>query len=625
MIVTTQPSLTASQRKVLTAFLAVLLPVSCLLIFVLPWHMPVKGPVDSQSYVFGFSNATAHLGLALTLVALFSIRIFLSPLAFGDRHLFQGLLVAPARRSRGLFLTLLACIALPFCVVGGWWHLLPFGFFGESAYFLTRLDMMTLGHIPFRDFDFGYGPIMLWSPFLFNKVSGGIIKIDTAYIFTVLLFFGFGILAMESIVRRFGIPNRYRALILLFGTLATLNITIGIQYTPLRFIYPFWAILILHESLRSSDARRGWIASFALPFVGLMLGPEIGLVTCVGCLAGILWCLRSGEPHLASRSLAVLGAMAACLGIFGFSYFKMILFFGGGAYNFPIFPAPYILSILLVGCWILPRLGAAGWTGNDKNASLCISLLFVLGLFLPAVLGRCDPGHVIFNGIGILIFGLGAAIQERSRHWMITIAAASLIVFTTSQISFWNHYDGLIVNALTTRKAIEAHQSEISVGEWIVQDRLVKEPNHNQFQWSKRLPFSPDLLELLKYPSVAVPRSGSEDIDRFLKASGRYYSEYFVPPFDGTFTPETMEQKIKGLKNAKVLLVPGLYFQNMQTINKDLYGKGWSEFLTGLFLFPVNCPAVNTPFSQDVMLAHYLLSAYQVAGNFRDYLILKHN
>ena len=484
---------------------------------------------------------------------------------------------------------------------------------------------MTMGRIPFRDFDYGYGPAMLWIPFLLSKVSGGMIKIDMAYIFTVLLFFGLGILAMESIVRRFGIPDRYRALILLFGTLATLNITIGIQYTPLRFIYPFWAILILHESLRSSDARRGWIASFALPFAGLMLGPEIGLVTCVGALAGILWCVRSGEAHLASRSLAVLTSLAACLAIIGHSYFKMILFFGGGAYNFPIFPAPYILSILLVGCWILPRLGAAGWTGNDKNASLCISLLFVLGLFLPAVLGRCDPGHVIFNGIGILIFGLGAAIQERSRHWMIAIAAASLVIFTTSQISFWNHYDGLIVNALTTRKAIEAHQSEISVGEWLVQDRLVKEPNHNQFQWSKRLPFSPDLLELLKYPSVAVPRSGSEDIDRFLKSSGRYYAEYFVPPFDGIFTPDTVAKKIDGLKNADVLLVPGLYFQNMQMADKDLYGKGWSSFLTGLFLFPVHCPAVNDPFLQDAIIARYISSNFHPIGSFRDYLILKQN
>lgn len=622
---TAQTSITASQRKMFTAFLAVLLPISFFLIFILPWHMPVKGPIDSQSYVFGFSNATSHLGLALTLGALFLARLFIPPLNSSDRLLFRGLLISPARRSKGLLITLVVCITLTLFIVGGWWHLLPFGFFGESAYFLTRLDMMTLGRIPFRDFDYGYGPAMLWTPFLLSKASLGLIKIDTAYILTVLLFFALGLLAMEYILRRFGISDRARGILLLFGTLATLNITIGIQYTPLRFIYPLWAMLILHESIRSSDARNGWIAAFAVPFAGLLLGPEIGLVTCIGSLAGILWYMRAGEPHLALRSFAVLAALAACLGIFGPGYFKMILFFGGGAYNFPIFPAPYILSIMLVGCWVLPRLSAAGWTGNDNHASLCISLLFSLGLFLPAVLGRCDPGHVICNGIGILIFGLGAVIYERRNRWMIVIAAAALIVFTTNHIAFWNHYDGLIINALSTKKAIEAHLSEIRVAEWLVEDRLAKETNHDRFAWAKRLPFSPDLLELLKYPSIAVPRSGSEDIDRFLKASGRYYPEYFVPPFDGTFTPETVAKKIDGLKNADILLVPGSYFQNMETDDKDLYGRGWSAFLTGLFLFPVNCPAVNEPFHQDAIIARYISSTYQVVGNFRDYLILKHN
>ncbi len=587
--------------------------------------MPVKGPIDSQSYVFGFSNATSHLGLALTLVALFLARLFIPPLNSSDRLLFRGLLISPARRSKSLLITLVVCITLTLFIVGGWWHLLPFGFFGESAYFLTRLDMMTMGRIPFRDFDYGYGPAMLWIPFLLSKASLGLIKIDTAYILTVLLFFALGLLAMESILRRFGISDRSKGILLLFGTLATLNITIGIQYTPLRFIYPLWAMLILHEFIRSSDARKGWIAAFALPFAGLMLGPEIGLVTCIGSLVGILWCLRSGEPHLASRSFAVLAALAACLGIFGPAYFKMILFFGGGAYNFPIFPAPYILSILLVGCWVLPRLGDAAWTGNDNYAPLCASLLFSLGLFLPAVLGRCDPGHVICNGIGILIFGLGAVIYERRHRWMIVIAAAALIILTTSQLAFWNHYDGLIMNALSTRRAIEEYQSEIRVAEWLVEDRLAKEPNNDRFTWTKRLPFSPDLLELLKYPSIAVPRGGSEDIDRFLKASGRYYAEYFVPPFDGIFTPDTVAKKINGLKNADILLVPGSFFQNMETADKDLYGKGWSAFLTGLFLFPVNCPAVNEPFLQDVIIARYISSTYQVVGNFRDYLILKHN
>jgi hypothetical protein len=69
--------------------------------------------------------------------------------------------------------------------------------------------------------------------------------------------------------------------------------------------------------------------------------------------------------------------------------------------------------------------------------------------------------------------------------------------------------------------------------------------------------------------------------------------------------------------------VPAGYFQNIQLTDKDAYARGWSEFMTILFVFPVSEPAVNQPFSQDLMIASYISCNYQVIGRFRDYLIMR--
>jgi len=611
------------QKRNLVITFLFLIPVSYFLIFSLPWRMPVKGPIDSQSYVFGFSNSISLIGVALTFFALFCVRIVIPSLAEKDRKFLQELIIPQVKRTKGILLMTIVCISFVLCVVWGWWSFLPFGFFGESAYFLTRLDMMTLGRIPFRDFDFGYGPIMLWFPFLLNKLTGGAIKIDSAYIITVLLFFGLGICAIESITRYFQISNRFRAVILLFGVFGTLNITLGIQYTPIRFIYPLWAALATSQCLHSSKLWKGLIVSFIVPFIGLLLGPEIGLVTCFTSLISILWHLKSGAVNQASRAFTVLLAPIVCLSIFGWDYFKMVLFFGSGAYCFPIFPSPYILTILLLGCWILPRLATAAWTQTDQSAALWMSLLFSMGLFFPAILGRCDPGHVLCNGIGLILFSLAAGVAEKSRTRTKAVVAATLLIFVTFYISFWNHYAANIFNAVAIKKALQAHEAEIARDESIMNAVLKNEPVRNKFKWAKRLPFASDLQELLRYSSIATPRNCGEDIDRFLKASGRYYPEYFVPPFDGTFTPATVEKKIENLKNADVVLVPAGYFQNIQLTDKDAYARGWSEFMTILFVFPVSEPAVNQPFSQDSMIASYISCNYQVIGRFRDYLIMR--
>jgi hypothetical protein len=521
--------------------------------------------------------------------------------------------------------TLLACIILTFLVVGGWWHLLPFGYFGESTYFLTRLDMMSLGQMPFRDFGFHYGLAMLWIPYCLHQASLGFLAMDTAYILTVLLFFAAGILAVAHILRCLNLQDRVRVLLLIFTSLATLNIMLGVMYTALRFIYPVWAVLVLFGVLKSSSKQKAWISAFLLAFFGLFISPDSGLVTCLAFIAGFVRLWKTGDSRAPLLLSSVVAAMVACMCLFSFDYFNMILSFGGGAGNFPIFPAPYILALLVSAFFVLPQIASAGWSGGAGIAPVSISLLFALGLFLPAALGRCDPGHVLFNGLGVLLFALALGIFLKSRSMILVTGASALIAFVTMEISFWSHYDGLVENALKTREAIAANQSQVQVAEWLVQSRLADDHITNRFDWQKRMPFSPDLLELLRYKAIATPVGVTEDIDRFLKVSGRYVPEYFVPPFATVFTPKAVEKQSELLKNSEILLVPQSSMVGHGKVDRVAYANSWSRFMSGLFVFPVSLKVVNEPFIPNAEAIQKLLLHYIVEGQFRDYLVLRHN
>ena len=618
-------SLPDKRRRLFLSTLAFIIPVSFLLIFILPWHAPVRGPVESESYTFGFSNFTAHLGLALTLAALFALRFLIPPLRARDRETFSRLIIAPARLSGLMLASLLACIAVTLLMVGWWWHLLPYGYFGESTYFLTRLDMMTLGKMPFRDFGFHYGLAMLWIPFLIHKVSFGMMAMDTAYILTLFLFFTAGILVVGHILRCLKLSERARALLLVFATLATLNIMLGVMYTALRFTYPVWAVLVLFGALKTLPQWKAWTLSFLLAFCGLFISPDSGLVTCLAFIAGFLRMWKSGDSRAPVFLSSVLAALFLCMALFSVDYFNMIFSFGGGAGNFPVFPAPYILALLVSACFVLPKIASSGCSEESEVAPVCISLLFALGLFLPAALGRCDPGHVLFNGLGILLFAMAVAIFEGSRPMILVTGSLAMIALVTMEISFWSHYDGLVANALKTRQAIAANQEQVQVAEWLVQSRMTEDHISKRFDWQKRMPFSPDLLELLRYDSIATPVGVSEDVDRFLKLSGRYVPEYFVPPFATAFTPKAVESQVERLKRSEILLLPQSSIMQHGQVDRVAYADSWSHFMSGLFVFPVHLKVENEPYLPDADVVAKLLPHFTVEGRFRDYLVLRHN
>lgn len=91
---------------------------------------------------------------------------------------------------------------------------------------------------------------------------------------------------------------------------------------------------------------------------------------------------------------------------------------------------------------------------------------------------------------------------------------------------------------------------------------------------------------MLPYSKLAVLRGAGENLDRFLKVSGLYFPEYYVPPYEGTFTLASLEEKLERLRGAPYLLIPENYLGHLKGLAPDLYAEGWSAFLSKLFYFP---------------------------------------
>jgi hypothetical protein len=80
----------------------------------------------------------------------------------------------------------------------------------------------------------------------------------------------------------------------------------------------------------------------------------------------------------------------------------------------------------------------------------------------------------------------------------------------------------------------------------------------NELRYGKLSPFQADLRQLLRFESVGTPGWIREDIDRFLKLSGRFVPEYYSGFNQQVFTPSALERKIRDLDTMGHILIPDI-------------------------------------------------------------------
>jgi hypothetical protein len=379
-------------------------------VFWLPFHIPSSTGAYSASSLFEFNNRVAVIAMltGVSVYAWWSARAGRpaadeSPQS-GTRIGWWPLLLALAVSS----------VELTLVSVALGWHPI-----GEATYFVNRLFSLQNGLLPYRDFEFVYGPGMLYTPVVLQRLTG--VSTEAAYSMTLWVFAWGGLFLLWWVIRQArGGPGNVAArdqtvVFLLLAAFPALNPESGIQYTMARFICGFAALAAARITAEKLAGR--W---FVVAVCHLLLGaavfsvsPEIALAFFAGLLTYWLLEYLAGARWLTYTAAVHLGLLVAAALLTPRDMFVAIRRFGAGADNLPLFPSPFVLlftgSLLFA---VAPMLGDAFRSANARIHSHgvfgTITAAFAVHALVmtPAALGRADAIHVVYYGTGAFMLAM---------------------------------------------------------------------------------------------------------------------------------------------------------------------------------------------------------------------------
>ena len=223
-----------------------------------------------------------------------------------------------------------------------------------------------------------------------------------------------GVGLLFALVNLVDYPTEHKTTIFLLfyaGNLLSI-LQMGTHYTLVRYTCPLLFILILYkmgsrgERLGAEIQTKAGATILALCFTGclLLLSPEMAIAHAFACVL-LFFPHKSPISAIPMRPPLYLSMLGGLVAIFGFAFkvhvFDTMLASGGGADSFPIpfsiavlffFAVVFICACAIVKRWSQPTL-------NDNS----LALILVSIPLLAAALGRCDPEHILFNGMGFIL------------------------------------------------------------------------------------------------------------------------------------------------------------------------------------------------------------------------------
>lgn len=377
-------------------------------LFRLPYHFPVP-PSVSVSYVFQYNNRIAVL-------------IFLAGAA-AFAMLFDGLSLKPASQDSRVRPAYAFAIAFLCVGVGAlyWWISKPDGLEGESIYFFNRLAQLAAGKTIYKQFEFAYGPLLLYLPYWMSKLFH--LSLIEGYIVFWLLLWAVGIWLLYQVVNNIDIPSPYRtAVFFIFSIdLAQPLWPEGINYTPTRALLSAALATLVYRFHRREYPPLA-VAGIAIlcAAVASAVSPEYGIAFMLGTTVFFLLCVKQPRYRLA---LGLMGAgflIVVAICTYGGLYATLRAFASGG-YNYPVLPIPGVLCVM--GLFILAGCVAYRAVRRGQTDSLTLYLICICFFSLPSGFGRSDSGHMQLGALPALII---AALGLGRYPW---IALASAVAF----------------------------------------------------------------------------------------------------------------------------------------------------------------------------------------------------
>lgn len=602
-------------------------------VFYIPWFIPPSQPVPGESFVFGFNNKIGVLTLGVALF-LASIAVYINPGKTGIVWIKGEAKLLPSfREGKSCYVVLLSCCILWGGAITYWGNYLNDPSWGESRMFYHGMDLIALGQVPYRDFMFNYGPAMLYLPYGLSYCTGGYFGFEESYQIMLVLFTSAGFLGIFLILQKLELSSSQRllALILLVGAWASLMM--GLQGTPLRFIIIPMAVVLMdncYEKIGSFGIRSKiikMIVSATSVITCVSLSPEMGI-------AGALSVSTYATTHLMRRAwidgISILSGVIIAISavLVGFpGYLTSVFAFGSGGDNFPIYPNAHNISLVVISLLTIPILiGKAIADPYDRRAPLSASLGVASVLLLVAAFGRCDPGHVMFNGFLPVIMMFPAAASIKRAWYRMWVGVYIVIYIVLFQVFYWTLYGGLIRSAISTHNFYRENSALVSTWQNDWNAKLKSNSKWKNLHWRKVLPFPNELSQFTYQGPVKIASSDDSNLwlGRYLLLQDRLPPDYFHAFSQGAATPDQIQQKLKESRAYEFLIIPKSAFAPIVApIDLKAYRQGICSFLSRILLYPVDSEIIHEPYFKDTEYVKEILPDYEPQANFQEYLILK--
>lgn len=616
-----------------TIFWFLSIAVAALGIFLLPWYIPYTTRVIGESYALGFNNRIGILALGLS--------IFLGALAcwFGSRPAAYAWLPAnpqlfpPWSEASIEYLLVIGFSVLMGSLILFWSNYLADPAWCEARGFMYGMDLSALGQVPYRDFMYNYGPATLYLPIWLSRISGGLLSFEQSYAVTLALFTSAGFVSLYLLLRSLELPRLTRPLILGLGLVVWLAESMGLQYTPLRFLIVSVSLIFLNFiATRQSGTglvpalRIGLAAAIAVGAC-LAISPEMGIASTVAVLGyGFILILRRSFQKAVACLLGAVAVFALTLVIFP-GYLDSVFAFSSGGSNFPIYPTLHNLCMVAVVLIVLPPLIVSALSNPaESRAPLALALAVAGGMLLPAAFGRCDPGHVGINGLVplFMMFPAAAAAGKVAFRAWIAIYAILWVIFL--QYSYWTQYIPNFNSAIAMHESYKAHPEVVASWKTKWDALRLANPRGRDLHWSKVLPFPDGLSQLTSRGRVLLASWDDQNywLARFLLLQNPPPHEYFDAYSQGASTPAQIATKIQQDLGYRFLMMPQSSIALVgHSVNLPAYQQGTDDFLSRILLFPVTSEARNQPYLPDTEYVASMLNYYKPIGRYNSYVILE--
>jgi hypothetical protein len=290
------------------------------------------------------------------------------------------------------------------------------------------------------------------------------------------------------------------------------------------------------------------------------------------------------------------------------AYYGTLLWFSQGAANLPLLPAAHLLLYILTMFVVVPPLLAVSVrepaTGDMPGAALCGAMGILCVVMAPGALGRCDPPHVLFFGMGAsMLLMIRLANISRRLFAAYAIAYAGVFIVLMQVVNLQVFY-GISPPTLLSRHA------GTNVGQKL---RSASGTEH---------PDMATLSALDRYPRLGLPFAsfGDPAVERYVLSRHQLQPDYYVS-IVGVYDAAALERKLREVGKADYLLVPRR-FGSRPGSSRDPCA-GFLKRLQEWFLYPANLPCRADPLDAMTALRSFISDHYVPDRQVGSWLVMR--